>query len=157
MGQIEPEQKQSKKSEIAIAALLITITVIAVVYLNFYYTADNNQDNTDIIHSASYQNLTAEAAYNLKNNVEDLLIVEIGSCQCKWKGNCIDPNALWTVNPADLINETRDILVYSYSGDDVIEFCDALVNKTYGEIYYIEGGTQAWKDLGYPTYNCKEE
>ena len=153
---MEAEQKQSKKPEIAIATLLIVITIIAVAYLNFYHVpaVQKEIDNDGPGLTTSYQNLSVEEAYNIKNNTEDILIVEISSCQCKWKSNCIDPSALWTVNPNDLVNETRDILVYSYSGDDCIEFCEALLNNTYGEIYYIEGGTVAWKQCGYPTYNC---
>jgi rhodanese-related sulfurtransferase len=45
---------------------------------------------------------------------------------------------------------TEDLLVYSKNNVDSIEFLEKLLNQTYSDLYYLEGGINAWKLAGYP-------
>jgi rhodanese-related sulfurtransferase len=157
MVEIPPEKKQSKKLEISIAVVLIAVVLIAVIFLTFYNNAPAQNTNNEPVLSTAYEAIEPKDAYNLMNKSENLLIVDISTCKCKWTANCINLSSIWDHNPKNFYNETRDILVCDYYGKetDYAPFCNGLVNHTYGKIFYLKGGTTAWKQLGFPTYKCK--
>ena len=91
-----------------------------------------------------------ETASNLAADNDSIIIVDIRSCKCNYNKEHL-PNAVWETDWTTFYNETKDILIYASNDFESIEFCEQLINKMYGEIYYLEGGITAWKNEGYPT------
>ena len=158
MAMIKPGKKESKKLEVIAAVALIAITITAVAFISIYYIPfDKSSTSNKLVLTTSFGYISPEDAYELINTSTNLRIVEVSNCKCKWKSNCISLNSNYTINARDFFNTTYDLLIYSYNGnEESTVFCNDLLNHTYGKIYCLDGGTPAWIELGYPTYNCKD-
>jgi len=102
--------------------------------------------------TTSFTSLTAEQAYDLLNSGSNITIIDCRSCKCHYTNSGHLPNAIHRndVELESLYNLTIDILFYSSASDgESIEFCQQLINHTYGKLYNLEGGFEAWKEAGY--------
>ena len=111
---------------------------------------DSFEDYTnEFRYTTFFTNLTVENAQELINKSVNLTIIDYRNkeiYEIEWI-----PNAIYGSAPENFFNETNDLLIYSHNGGSSTEFCKKLVNHTYGEIYNLEGGINAWKNAGYTT------
>ena len=104
-----------------------------------------NQPN----YTTSYTAIDPKTAYELVFNNSNLLtIVDIRSCDCDYEEGHI-PKAIWRTFAPSLYETTSDLLIYCNDGELSVTFCEDLLNHTYGAIYYLDGGIEAWIDAGY--------
>ena len=150
MDTTQPNIKESKKLEKIVAIILVLIIAFAVIYLSIdsFWKNKSNTPNK-IEYTRYYYFLLPENAYSFINTTtHNLTIVDMRSCKCKYNGGHL-PNATWNVNPTSFYNTTDDLLIYDENGAESIEFCENLVNHTYGKIICLQGGIEAWKNEGY--------
>ena len=98
-------------------------------------------------YTTSYSLVNASQAKELIESNNITIVDCTGGCKpCNYKYRILD--ALWEDNPENLYNETSDIIAYSSKGDHITEeFCVGLLNHTYGEIYFLAGGYDAWMEI----------
>ena len=149
MNEDQSSLKREKKIQTILIIVLILISIVAVLGLTYIInTNDNGQGELTI--TKSYSGITPRIASDLMNTSDNLVIVDVRECKCNYnKGHLID--ATWEINPSNFFNTTSDLLIYDNWEDICIEFCEKLVNNTYGVIYFLEGGINAWNNAGYPT------
>jgi len=141
--------KKERKIQIILIVVLICISLIAVIGLTYSFDANEKESFGKII-SVIYSGISPRNVSNLINASEDIIIIDVRECKCNYnKGHLID--AVWDINPQNYYNTTSDLLVYDNWQDICIDFCEKLVNNTYGSIYYLEGGINEWKNVGLPT------
>jgi len=96
-------------------------------------------------YTTSYKNINVSQAKQLMSESK-LTIIDCrpgcGSCQFN-KGHI--PGAQLSTKPNAFVNWTDDILAYCNDGSYGEKFCEQLVNHTYGKIYNLEGGWNAWR------------
>jgi rhodanese-related sulfurtransferase len=149
MNSNESGANKEKKIRTVLIVLLILITAISVVGLTYIYYP-NDGELTDNKITVTYAGISPRNASNLINTSDNIIIVDIRECKCNYnKGHLID--AVWDINPLNFYNSTSDLLIYDNFEDICIDFCEILVNNTYGDIYYLQGGITAWQRAGYPT------
>jgi rhodanese-related sulfurtransferase len=102
---------------------------------------------TETIYTSFITNITVDDAQEIINNVVNLTIVDCRDCECRI--DSMIPNAIWEPEPNGFYFTTNDLLIYSQDGGQSFEFCKKLVNLTYGVIYNLEGGMNAWENAGY--------
>ena len=141
---------ENKKIQVLLIFILIIISVGAAIG----YTLSTEQEEngpTGPFLTNTYSAISPTDALALINSTNEtqLIIVDIRSCKCNYNSGHL-PNSTWNVNPLSFYNLTEDLLVYSKNNVDSIEFIEKLLNKTYGDLYYLEGGINAWKLAGYP-------
>ena len=141
--------KKERKIQTILIIVLICISLIAIIGLTYSFDANETESIGQVI-SETYSGISPRNASNFINTSEDIIIIDVRECQCNYnKGHLID--AVWDINPLNFYNTTSDLLVYDNWQDICIDFCEQLVNNTYGSIYYLEGGITAWKNVGLPT------
>ena len=84
------------------------------------------------------------------NSNVNLTVVDVRGCECSYDKGHI-PNAIWDVSPRNFFNTTNDLLVYCQDGIISLAFCEKLVDHTYGALYCLEDGLDAWENAGYET------
>jgi rhodanese-related sulfurtransferase len=107
-----------------------------------------NEQQIQPDYTLSYAIISPEDAQELISTKPDLIIADVRGCDCDFDEEHI-PDAIWQVNPTLLYNTTNDILIYCQDGLSSVTFCKDLLNHTYGAIYVLEGGINAWKNAGY--------
>ena len=121
------------------AALILIISAIGIVIIL--------EESKEIIpqYTTSYETIDITVAQEIMASTTNLTVIDCregcGRCQFN-KGHL--PGAILSDNPLDFYNSTDDILVYSVDGSVGADFCQQLVNHTYGAIYNLEGGYNAW-------------
>ena len=154
MSDDNPEKKNGKFLEMIVAIALVTITVIAVVYLSYPTLFPNSQNDIDSGYTKFYTNISATEAFNLMNTTTNLSIIDVrgleGCGKCQFKNDGHLSGAVLNSNPDSLVNETFDILVYSKNGSVGAGFCEDLINLLVKvKVYNLDGGFEAWIDAGY--------
>jgi len=156
----------AKKDFIKLDTIVIIVFVILIAFASVYVaTPYFFSEPTEIRYTSSYKNISAEAAYNLINKTNNLVIIDCrglegcGSCQIKQEGRLDFDFVFLNQNPYVHYNTSENLLIYSKNGTVGEEdFCKVLVNHVYGKIYNLDGGFYAWKESGYPiTYYVPPE
>ena len=139
------------KSTIVIAIVAVCVIGVAIWTLSTGWALPATLTNEQQIrpdYTLSYAIISPEDAQELISANHDLVIADVRGCDCDYDEGHI-PDAIWQVNPTLFYNTTSDILVYCQDGLSCVTFCKDLLNHTYGEIYALEGGINAWKNAGY--------
>ena len=139
------------KSTIVIAIVAICVISVAIWTLSSGWALPATLTNEQQIqpdYTLSYGIISPEDAQELISAKPDLVIADVRSCDCDYDEGHI-PDAIWQVDSTLLYNTTNDILVYCQDGLSCGTFCKDLLNHTYGAIYALEGGINAWKNAGY--------
>lgn len=136
--------KPEKGRKLKIIAVLNTV-MISTILLTGCIEEQNNENK----YTTFFTNISVDNAQELINNSLNLTIVDCRGCKCSYNKEQI-PNAIWDKVPEHFYNTTNDLLIYCQCGETSVEFCEKLVNHTYGAIYNLEGGIDAWKNEGYP-------
>jgi len=155
MDEASPKKRKGNFLESIVAIVLVTITIIASIYLLYPTFFQDSQNNPYERYAQNYTNISVADAFDLINTTTDinLSIIDVrglegcGSCQFKNKGHL--PGAVLNSNPDSLFNSTAIFIVYSVDGTIGANFSQQLVNHVYGKIYNLEGGFEAWQDAGY--------
>lgn len=139
------------KSTLVIVIVAICVISVAVWTLSTGWALPSvltNEQQFQPDYTTSYTTIDPKTAYELVfNDSNPLTIVDIRSCDCDFDEEHI-PDAIWQVNPTLLYNTTNDILIYCQDGLSSVTFCKDLLNHTYGAVYVLEGGINAWKNAG---------
>ena len=108
----------------------------------------NDGNNIEQEYTSFFLNVTIDDVNEMMANNSNLILVD---CRTKpiYERGWI-PNAICITEPEDLYNTTSDVLVYSQNGGFSYIFCKNLINHTFGALYNLHGGYQAWRDAGYP-------
>ena len=155
MDETNPEKKKGKFLEAIIAIALVTITIIASVYLLYPTFFQDSQNDIYEGFAQYFANISVAEGFELINTTTDinLSIIDVrglegcGPCQFKNKGHL--PGAVLNSNPDSLYNTTAIFIIYSVDGIVGANFSQQLINHVYGKIYNLEGGFEAWKDAGF--------
>ena len=99
-------------------------------------------------YTTNFSNLSAYEARELIDNSTNLTIIDCRACKCKYDDDHI-PNAIWDTVASTYYFTTDDLLIYCDIDEYSIEFANRLLGKTYGNIYYLTGSMDAWKEAGY--------
>jgi rhodanese-related sulfurtransferase len=153
-------QKKDLKKETIVTIILLIIVIIAAFYVTLSYLFPEALELT-----TDYKNIDAETAFNLIENSNNLIIIDCrvlegyGPVEFENYGRLDYDSVYINANPYIHFNTTEDLLIYSTNGKVAEDnFCKILVNHTYGEIYNLEGGFEAWKNAGFPiTYSVPPE
>lgn len=151
MEELQPTEDIEKKIQLIFIIALVAITVGAVICFALLsnFNESINQGPSGPTFTMTYSAISSDDAYNLTSTGHNLtIIIDVRSCSCNYNQGHI-PYAIWNPNPKDFYNHTKDLLIYDNTGAKSIEFCEQLINQTYGTIYYLEGGINAWKNAGY--------
>lgn len=96
-------------------------------------------------YTTRYETINVSQAKELIATATNLTVIDCrpgcGPCQFK-KGHL--PGAILTSNPSAFYNYSCDFLVYCNTGKTGAKFCISLLNHTYGKIYNLDGGWNAW-------------
>lgn len=140
------------KSTLVIVIVAICVISVAVWTLSSGWAlpaALTKEQQLQPDYTTSYTAIDPKAAYEFVfNNSNPLTIVDVRSCDCDYEKGHI-PNAIWQTYAPSLYETTSDLLVYCNDGELSVTFCEKLLNHTFGAIYYLEGGINAWEDAGY--------
>jgi len=141
--------------------LIIILVVIAIYLLLFSPSIGllNSSEQTDQL-TSRYNIITVEEAYELLNSGEKINLVDdpVG-CSCRYDDEHIGDFFNYEASLVNHLpsgvkmfyNTTNDTIIYDDDGlGEGLVHCETLVNHVYGDIYYLEGGLDAWKAKGYP-------
>ena len=114
-----------------------------------------NHDTVSKVLTHGYINVTVQEAYMLYNTDDNLLIVDARGCPCTYENVGHIPGAIHIkkinytsyekiYNP----NKNKDILIYD--GEYLSGIAEWFYNTTYGKIYCLIGGFNAWESNGFP-------
>lgn len=140
---------KEKKIQILLIIVMALICTSAIIWLTFA-SGIIGQGLTGTGFTTTYSGLSPTQGYELINSSEDTIIIDVRECQCNYNSGHI-PNAIWNINPRSFFNETNDLLIYENKEALSLDFCESLKGHTYGAIYYLEGGMDAWKSANLPT------
>ena len=157
-----PIKNKQIKTEKIVAIIFLIIVVVAAFYIIAFYIFEGEPE---IKLTSKYKNIDVEAAYNLINKSNNLVIIDCrglegcGPCQIKKDGRLNFDFVYLNQNPYVHFNTTKNLLIYSTNGTVAEEdFCKIILNNVYGKIYNLRGGFEAWKIAGYPiTYSVPPE
>jgi rhodanese-related sulfurtransferase len=156
MEEEQPTKDNEKKIRVILLIILIIISVISIVFLTVHGNW-TEQKPIEKRYTSSYTSITAKAAYDFINTTtNNLTIIDVRNCKCNYnKGHIGDIplfEAIHNNSWYDYYNTTDDLLIYdTFGNQESIEFCENLVNHTYGKILHLDGGITAWKNSGFPT------
>ena len=149
MEEIQSPGGNEKKLRLILIITLVIVSCVAIVAAAFLFDVFEQEPTGPFI-TTTYSGVAVENASIIAANNESVIIVDIRSCKCSYNKEHL-PNAIWNTDWTTFYNETKDIMVYDSTDLGSIEFCEQLINKVYGDIYYLSGGLTAWKNAGYPT------
>ena len=140
------------KSTLMIVIVAICVISVAVWTLSTGWTLPSvltNEQQFQPDYTTSYTTIDPKTAYELAfNNSNPLTIVDIRPCNCSYNKGHI-PNAIWRTRPMLFYEKANNLLIYCKDCELSVTFCEDLLNHTYGAIYLLDGGIEAWKDAGY--------
>ncbi len=157
---------------------IISITAAAAASYTILYNENKEENDTkpnqaDEIPAltTNYTIISIKQAYDrIYNQTENITIIDVPSgCTCRYDNSHLE-NAIMIYDKQnlpqgieELYNTTVDLLFYNdygrtqvkendgnYTDSTAIMFCKKMINQTYGEIYFLEGGLSDWKNAGYP-------
>ncbi len=144
------------------------ILVIIIISLIFYFTI--LYDSTPNVDEKSYTNkytlISIENAYDLiYNKSVEMIIIDVPTTSLIRYNESHLENARMIFDQESLpegmnslINTTKNILIYDDDGrESGIQYCEEILNKVYGDIYYLEGGINSWMDKNYPVWTNSPE
>jgi len=141
---------KEKKFQVILIIVLVLISISAIVWLTFP-SGTTGQGSTGPVYTTTYSGISPSQCSELMSSTENpITIVDVRECKCNYNAGHIT-NAIWNINPRSFYNVTKDLLIYDNTGSLSIEFCESLIGYTYGAVYYLEGGIDAWRDANYPT------
>ena len=141
---------KKEKLSPTIILLVTIITIIAVLGFAVTSTLIQSPPTFEIPQqTTTYQPITVENAKTLIDKNISLVVIDIRTCDCNYKKGHI-PNAVWEPFPGGFYGTTNDLIVYCANGTKSIDYCEQLIGHTFGDIYYLQGGIEAWEDKGYP-------
>lgn len=140
--------KSNIKTIMIIIILIIGVGSVTALTLTADETIFNQIDKPE--YTTYYTSITAEKAKEMIDNNMDLITVDTRGCDCDYNKGHI-PTAVWQFHAPYYYESTQDLLVYCQNGSKSKTFCEALVSHTFGEIYHLEGGIDAWERVGYKT------
>ena len=148
-----PNHRNNLKSTLVIVIVGICVISVAIWTLSSGWALPSTlvmeQQTNQPDYTTSYTVIDPKTAYELVfNNSNPLTIVDIRSCDCDYEAGHI-PKAIWQTFVPSLYETTSDLLIYCEDGLSSITFCENLLNHTYGAIYFLEDGIEAWKNAGY--------
>ncbi|MCK4365966.1 MAG: rhodanese-like domain-containing protein [Thermoplasmatales archaeon] len=164
----EEKQTNSKNKKILvfiIIAIVAISTSATIGFTYFYWIAEDgsNEGPIELVLTSTYSALSPVETYDLINSSEQVIIIDVRSrCPCNWDTEHIgledNFRALKRTEPefSEFFNETSDIIICDNGGTTAIEWCEGLVNHTYGKICLITGGFDSWKNNGLPTLSPEE-
>jgi hypothetical protein len=151
-----------KKLVTIITIILIALIIISAIYLILpEISSKNKYNNQEYTSSITY--ISPEEAYNLINTNTNLNIIDVRNCKCSYDDERLTYTTIYInyLNAEEYYNSsydlTHDILVYDNYGNnsklnESTHFCNKLIGKIYGKIYYLEGGIIAWIKKEYQTF-----
>lgn len=151
-----PTNKKEKMLVYLVSLILISMALVAVVFLFFTMPGNPSEVDTTPKITTTYSGISADDAYDFINTTtHNLTIVDSRGCACRYNAGHIGAppyfEAVHNINWKNYYDTEDDILVYDdYGNDESITFCSNLVNHTYGKILYLEGGFAAWSKANYP-------
>lgn len=104
--------------------------------------------DTGPVYTTFFTDVSPEEAYEIISTSVNITIIDIRGCKCDYNKGHI-PTANWSLHATQFYNTTNDLLIYDQDGTNSTEFCEKLVNHTYGAIYRLKGGIDAWIAAGY--------
>lgn len=122
---------------------IILVSIISVLLIYDMY--DNYIDVPK--YTMTFKSINATVLREFINTKENFTIIDCreGCTYCQFKSGHI-PRASLAKPTVNYYNYTNDLLFYDVTGDgESINYCNALVGYVYGELYYLEGGWNAWK------------
>jgi rhodanese-related sulfurtransferase len=141
------KEKPVNNNKIKIIFLVAILVISIVVFLRPALSSIKIEEIPT--YTSTYSPLSPQQAHDIiTTNASPITIVDVRSCQCKYDTEHI-PGAIWNTNPTSFYNTMNDLIVYDNNGTESMEFCKQLVGNTYGSIYYLDGGINAWKKAGY--------
>ena len=159
-----------KKIQIILIAILVGIGTCVIIGFTFLLettepTESTEQGSTGPVLTAFYSAISPEEAYELINTSLEVAIIDVRSaCPCNYDTEHIGEEGKFKAiknvqKEADqFYNVTIDLLIYDMDGgSDAINYCELLVNHTYGKICYIEGGFASWKNKNFSTIIVGQE
>jgi rhodanese-related sulfurtransferase len=149
MDEIQSPGGTGKRLQLILIITVVIVSCIALVAAAFLFEVFEQEPAGPFI-TTTYSSVTPENASILAANNESVIIIDVRSCKCNYNKEHL-PNAIWNTDWTTFYNETKDILVYDSTDFGSMNFCEQLINKIYGEIYYLQGGINAWKEAGYDT------
>lgn len=164
-----PSTKNSKTMLIMLLTMIVIIAGVGVFFVYSYTDilgyGDKNQGDTKLnnnttltpIYTSEYTNITNAEAYNKwLNDNDSIYFIDIRPCSCSYNNeHIIDAYLISHFEDGliSLFNTTKNLVFYDWNTDtsNVIDYCETMLNHTYGGIYYLQDGYNAWKKAGYPT------
>ena len=140
-------------------SLFVIIVIISFIVLTISLSADfgrltglTKEDQTNEIGYTTYFNsIRPFEAHSLIYNNFNLTILDVRECECAYDRGHL-PKAIWSDDPENFYRSTNDLLIYCDNGtDESLIFLNKLINHTYGSMYHLEGGIQAWIRAGFTT------
>ena len=143
---METQDKTTKNTTITLILIIICIACVMWFTIPSIITQPTELTRE---YTTTYTSITPEEAKNLIDNKEQIVIIaDIRGCKCNYDEGHI-PGAIWRINPKSFYNTANDILIYCNDGNNSKEFCQDLTGHTYGSIYHLNGGINAWENKGY--------
>jgi len=124
---------------------IVVFSICAIIFI--FITMEIYEDLSTPQYTTFYETINVTEVKELINTSENITVVDIrglegcGTCQFK-QGHL--PGAIRSTDSSMFYNYTSDIVVYSVDGTLGETFCCELLNHTYGEIYNLQGGWNAW-------------
>ena len=162
------DEKPTNKN-ISIIGVILIIVVLSIGAIGIILLSppvgktENTSSESNRILTTSFTNITVGDAFELINKSKNINIIDDPThCHCRYDDEHIgDPPRFEAIKISDLkalpksirtlYNTTNDTIVYDDDGKgEGIVHCKTLINHTYGAIYYLEGGLNAWKKENYP-------
>jgi len=144
--------RNNLKSTLVIAIVAICVISVAIWTLSSGWALPatlTKEQQLQPNYTTSYTAIDPKTAYELVFNNSNLLtIVDVRSCDCDYEEGHI-PKAIWRTYAPSLYETTSDLLIYCNDGELSVTFCEQLSGHTYGAIYYLDSGINAWKNAGY--------
>ena len=141
---------EGKNLKLILIIVIAIIGIISIATLTLSATWAEPTQNQTTPYATTYNSITPQDAYSLVyNNSHPLTIIDVRNCDCDYEAGHI-PGAIWQLNPKTFYDSTTDLLVYCQDGIEFsLSYCEKLVGHTYGAIYCLEGGIDAWENAGY--------
>jgi len=146
------EKTNKFKTIIVVAIVAISIISITTLTLSASWTEPIMIQKNPPTYTTTYTSISPEEAYNLVyNSTNPIIIVDTRSCDCSYNNGHII-GAIWMTNPLTLYGTMEDTLIYCEDGEQSSrKFCEKFIGHTYGQIYHLKGGIEAWESKGYRT------
>jgi rhodanese-related sulfurtransferase len=154
---VEEWQTENQGNSLKTIAVIIIIIISIIAVSALTLTANwEEQVYPERKYTTSYTPVTPLEAKELINNTINLVIADIRGCDCDYNKGHLE-YAIWQTYAPNFYNTVHDLLIYDKNGTNSIKYCKNLINHVYGEIYYLEGGIEAWEEAGFKTIAVQKD